>query len=87
LVTTQARYLPRGSTIILITSSTGADVEICLDQFQRLGLRPMVVLLDAASFGAPPNGAAALTARIQAMRVPVRRVQRGDALGQVLSTW
>lgn len=87
LVTSQARYLPRGSTVILISSSASADIELCLDQFQRLGLRPIVILMDAASFGGAQQAAVELERRIQGMRIPVKSVQRGAALGQVLSIW
>ena len=51
LVETQARHLPRGSTAILITPSVRDDTVLVVDYLGRRGLRPVVVFLDAASFG------------------------------------
>jgi uncharacterized protein (DUF58 family) len=85
LVMAQARHLPRGSTVILITPSTGEDVASATDYLFRLGLRPVVVLLDAASFGGPP-GTDALAMAIAALGVPVSRVVNGGDLGAALST-
>jgi uncharacterized protein (DUF58 family) len=51
LVETQARHLPRGSTVILITPSVREDMVLVVDYLSRRGLRPVVVFIDAASFG------------------------------------
>ena len=83
LVMTQARYLPRGSTVILITPSTEEDVVVAVDFLLRLGLRPVAVLLDAASFGGPP-GTETLARAIAALGVPVYQVANGADLGTAL---
>jgi uncharacterized protein (DUF58 family) len=85
LVMAQARHLPRGSTVILITPSTKEDVASAADYLLRLGLRPVVILLDAASFGGPP-GTEGLAMAIAALGVPVSRVANGSDLGAALST-
>ena len=84
LVVAQARHLPRGSTVILITPSVEASVAAAVDQLLRLGLRPVVVLLDAASFGGAP-GTKDLVTTIAGMGVLVRRVENGIDLGTALS--
>jgi uncharacterized protein (DUF58 family) len=84
LVMTQARYLPRGSTVILITPSTEEDVVTAADFLLRLGLRPVAVLLDAASFGGPP-GTDTLARTVAALGVPVCRVANGADLETALS--
>jgi uncharacterized protein (DUF58 family) len=84
LVMAQTRHLPRGSAVILITPSTGEDVASATDYLLRLGLRPVVVLLDAASFGGPP-GTEPLAMAIASLGVPVCRVANGVDLGAALS--
>jgi uncharacterized protein (DUF58 family) len=85
LAMAQARHLPRGSTVILITPSTAGDVAAAVDQLLRLGLRPVVVLLDAASFGGPA-GTDELAMSIAGLGVAVRQVANGADLGTALST-
>lgn len=84
LVETQARHLPRGSTAILITPSVRDDTVLVVDYLSRRGLRPVAVLLEAASFGGE-SGTPALFEQICILGVPIRRVANGDDLGQSLS--
>ncbi len=85
LLGVQARHLPRGSTVVLITPSTRREVAVAADQLVRRGLRPVVVLLDAATFGGPP-GTEELAAALRALRVPVLRVACGADLTVALSS-
>ena len=50
-----ARLLPKGSTVILLTPTTSDDILLVADDLQRRGLRPVVVLLAAESFGGQPG--------------------------------
>lgn len=84
LLSVQARHLPRGSTVVLITPSTRREVALAADQLVRRGLRPVVVLLHAATFGGPP-GTEELAAALRALRVPVLPVACGDDLAVALS--
>ncbi|MBN1956299.1 MAG: DUF58 domain-containing protein [Anaerolineae bacterium] len=88
LATAQAQHLPRGSTVILVTPSVRQDVALTADYLLRRGLRPVIVLLDAASFGGPA-GSARLAHTIASLGAPVCRVDRGAdlvvALGVVVA--
>jgi uncharacterized protein (DUF58 family) len=85
LVEAEAQNLPRGSTVVIITHSVEEDVALTADLINRRGLRPILVLLDAASFNGP-SGSDRLEAMLNFLKVPTRLVRRGDDLGQVLST-
>lgn len=84
LIDIQAQHLARGSTIILITHSVEQEVVIATDFLARRGLRPIVVLIDAASFNGPA-GSDELAIALKSMRVPVRMVRRDDDLSNALS--
>ncbi|MCL4560425.1 MAG: DUF58 domain-containing protein [Chloroflexi bacterium] len=51
LVTAQSVYLPRGSTVVIITPSTQSSVIAAIGDLEKRNMHPVVVLLDAASFG------------------------------------
>ena len=85
LVSAQAQHLPRGSTVILITPSPQEEVAVTVDHLVRLSLRPVVVLLDVASFGGPP-GTGALAETITELGAPVRVVANGADVGAALSS-
>jgi uncharacterized protein (DUF58 family) len=84
LVEGQARYLPRGSTVVLITPSPSNDVIQSVDLLMRRGLRPVAVLLDASSFGAFYSGES-LAASLKAMGVSVCQIKYGEDLSNALS--
>jgi uncharacterized protein (DUF58 family) len=84
LVTAHAQHIPRGSTIIVITPSVKREVALAADMLVQRGLRPVVVLLDAASFGGP-EGTTDLADAVAALGVPVCVVGKGDDLAASLS--
>jgi uncharacterized protein (DUF58 family) len=84
LVTAHAQHIPRGSTIIMITPSVKREVALAADMLVQRGLRPVVVLLDAASFGGP-EGTTDLADAVAALGVPVCVVGKGDDLAASLS--
>jgi uncharacterized protein (DUF58 family) len=85
LVEAQARHLPRGSTLVMITPSTSDSVYQTADVLMRRGLRPLAVLIDGATFGGYFSSER-LAASLQALHVPHYRVAEGDDLGAILST-
>ena len=85
LVAAQASQLPQGSTAILVTPTTRPELLQAVDDLQRRYLRPVVVLLDAASFGGP-HGTEKLARSLHERRVPVCLVACDADLKQALST-
>jgi uncharacterized protein (DUF58 family) len=84
LVEAQARNLPRGSTAILVTTSAAHNVFQTADILLRRGLRPVVVILDATTFGGH-FGSDQIVASLQFLGIPVSKVACGDDLAQTLS--
>jgi uncharacterized protein (DUF58 family) len=84
LVETEGRNLPRGSTVILITPDARNDVLVSTEFLARRGMRPVVVLINSASFGGM-KGSDELAHNLQLMGFPVCMVSNGDDLGGVLS--
>jgi uncharacterized protein (DUF58 family) len=85
LVTGQARHLPRGSTVVLVTPSVREDIVLVVDQLIRLGLRPVVVLLVAETFGGAP-GTERLVAGLGTLGISLTQVSKDDDIGEALST-
>ncbi len=84
LMDIQAQHLARGSTIVMITHSVDEEVLIATDFLARRGLRPVVVLIDAASFNGP-EGTGELADGLRYMRVPLRIVKRDGDITNALS--
>ncbi|HUF37781.1 MAG TPA: DUF58 domain-containing protein [Anaerolineales bacterium] len=85
LIEAQARHITRGSTLVVITPSVRSHLPLTLDYAVRRGLKPIVVLIDSASFGGAP-GTGGLHESIKAMRLPVRIVANGDRIDEALIT-
>jgi len=84
LVAAQASQLPQGSTAILITPNTRPDLLQAVDDLQRRYLRPVVVLLDVATFGGL-RGTDKLAHSLRERRVPVCVITCDADLKQALS--
>jgi uncharacterized protein (DUF58 family) len=84
LMTAHAQHMPRGSTAIIVTPSVNEELALATDLLVQRGLRPVVVLVDAASFGGAP-GTKELAEAITAAGVPVCQVENGDDLTTALS--
>jgi uncharacterized protein (DUF58 family) len=84
LVEAQARHLPRGSTVVVVTASASNDVVSAIDLLLRRGLRTITVLVDAGTFGGKFSNAE-LAHSLEMFNIPVVRVANGDDLSQVLS--
>jgi uncharacterized protein (DUF58 family) len=83
-VETEARHLSRGSIVILITPSVQPGIAYLADRLNRMGLRPVLMLLDASSFGMF-GGPEEIFAQVKHLGIPVYRVARGDNLDATLS--
>ena len=84
LVDAQVRSLPRGSTVILITPSSGNEVTLSAELLSRRGMRPVVVLLDSSTFGGSA-GADRVEGNLDLMGIPTCRIVYGADLTTTLS--
>lgn len=84
LVQAEIQALPRGSTVIIITPDSGDGVTLSAELLLRRGMRPVVVVLDSASFGGK-GGINRVENDLKIMGVPVCRVANGDDLSERLS--
>ena len=84
LVQMQAKLLPRGSGVILITPSIRPDLLLAVEDLQRRNLRPVVVLIKSETFGGP-RGSRKVAADLLQRNIPVCEIGLGDDLGVRLS--
>jgi uncharacterized protein (DUF58 family) len=84
LIETQVKHMVRGSTVVLITPSTSRRVAVVVDFLIRRGLKPIVIFLDAETFGGPP-GTAELAQSIKLLGVPYRIIGKDSDLSAALS--
>ncbi len=84
LIETQVKHMVRGSTVVLITPSTSTQVALVVDFLIQRGLRPIVVILDASTFGGNED-TSQLIESVQLLGVPARVVKNGVDLSSALS--
>ncbi len=80
----EARQVPRGASVVLITPAAGASLLAATQQAARRGLLPILVLIDGQSFGGHP-GTDGLAGAAQRAGITVRVIRRGDDIGEALS--
>jgi len=85
LLTAHAQHMPRGSTVVVVTPSVADEVGLAADLLSQRGLRPVVVLLNAGSFGGR-SGTEELARAVTAAGVPVCQVRNGQKLTSALSS-
>jgi uncharacterized protein (DUF58 family) len=83
LVTVQAANIPRGSTVVLITSSTEKGVILAASDLIQRRLQPVVILIDPETFGGQA-GMQEIQEGLASQGVAVIRVCKGDNLKMVL---
>jgi uncharacterized protein (DUF58 family) len=76
--------IPRGSTVVVITPSMKKEVITSLRDCRRSGLAPVLILINAATFGGPAGGQRLISAA-QTEGIPVRMVNFGDTLSEALA--
>lgn len=84
VIRAEAQALARGTSVILITPSGNIQWVLAARQMERAGLRVVVVLLDAATFGGEDR-TAAVAAHLSSTGTMTYLVKRNDALEQALS--
>jgi uncharacterized protein (DUF58 family) len=80
----EAVSLPRGITIIAISSSLDAEWGLAVQSLVRSGLRVVALFVDASSFGAGDRDNAEVLAALSASGAIVRSIRYGDALDTAL---
>lgn len=81
----EGNMIPRGTTAVLITADVRRGVVQAARDLSRLGRAPIVVLLDAKSFGGPA-GTEELLATLQGAGIRARSIRCGENLTRSLST-
>jgi len=79
LVTAQMANIPRGSVVVVVTSSSHEAVANAADSLAQRKIRPVVILVDAASFGGS-SGVEQLSNILQKKKIPVSIVRKGDEI-------
>jgi uncharacterized protein (DUF58 family) len=84
LVELQARNLPLGSGVILITSSPRPELLLAARELRRRSLRPMVVYIRPETFGGEPAAPSLLSGLLE-NSIPVCEIAYGQDLGAQLA--
>jgi len=84
LVFIQAKLLPLGSGVVIITPSAGPDLLLALEDLQRRHLRPVVVLIKSETFGGPGESEKAV-ASLLSRNISVCQIGFGDDLSAQLA--
>jgi len=84
LVTMQAKLLPIGSGVILVTTSLQPDLLLTIENLQRWSLRPVVILLKSETFHRTP-GDAGLASALLNRNIHLCQITCGDDLASTLA--
>ncbi|NIS82116.1 MAG: DUF58 domain-containing protein [Anaerolineales bacterium] len=84
IIKVESPRIPRGSTVIVITPAVGSEVLMALREFEYSARQPVLILLEADSFGGP-SGSQALSAAARREGVSIRNLRCGDDLEAALS--
>jgi uncharacterized protein (DUF58 family) len=84
LIRAEAQQLPRGTSVIVITSSNDIQWVVTARQMERAGLRVVAVVVDAGTFGGSPE-TRGVAAQLAATGTPTYLVKRDDSLEQALT--
>ncbi|MEN4013226.1 MAG: DUF58 domain-containing protein [Bellilinea sp.] len=85
LIEAQVNQMPRGSTIVLVTAVCNRSLELALEVIFRRDLRPVVIGVDAASFGGHDDSCETIE-RLRAYGIALRIIREGDSLQQILES-
>lgn len=85
LIEGQARQIPRGSTVVLVTSINSDMIVLAVDVLLRRDLRPILVFIDPQSFGSA-QGVDRLAEQVRQYGTPTAIVHKGDNLKLALES-
>ncbi len=83
MVEAQVSHIPRGSIVVIVTASNHETVALAADALHMRRMKPVVVLVDGASFGSG-NGVDYLSLTLNHREIPVCVVKKGMDLRQAL---
>ena len=84
VVRAEAQQLARGTTVVIVTPSIDIEWVVAARQMERAGLRMVMVIIDASTFGGE-KGAEELAAQLSVTGTMTYLVKCGDPLDQALS--
>jgi uncharacterized protein (DUF58 family) len=85
MIVAEGQLFGRNTGLIIITPSTDETWVASLQQLGSRGVKAVVILLEASTFGAAENSLMVVS-RLAAGEVPTYLVKQGDSLEQALST-
>jgi len=85
VVKIESPRIPQGATAIFITPSVSTDMLAGIRRMRHTGRQPVLVLLDAASFGGP-EGSHTIAEAARRSGITARILSYGDDLGEVLGS-
>ncbi len=86
LVLAQAGNLPRGCSVVLISSSTNSSLVLAADTLIRRELKPIVIFINPAGFGAQETHYRDNVDTLLKWKIPFCEINYGDSLLAVLDT-
>jgi uncharacterized protein (DUF58 family) len=86
VIEAQAKFLPIGSSVILITPSVSSEVLLAVDELQRRNLHPIVILFMVDSFDGP-RGSEKLAQSLMELNIPVCQVVCGEDLSKTIAAF
>lgn len=81
----EASRIPQGATVIIITPSASTSLLSSVHRLSHAGRQPVLISLDAETFGGDGSNAAFVDAA-QRAGIPVRNIRYGDPLGTALGS-
>jgi uncharacterized protein (DUF58 family) len=83
LTSAQASYLPRGSTVVLVTPAAGEHLLVAIEDLEKRSMHPVVILINAITFGGM-KGTDRLAAELAVRKIPVLIVSNHEDLKSAL---
>jgi len=83
LVEAQAQHLPRGSVVILVTTSKDDSILASVNSLVRRDMHPVVIIVDIKSFGGEVEESKDYL-RLKSRKIPVAIIEKGADIKNVL---
>lgn len=84
LLKVEGHRIPRGASVVMVTASVSPQVLVSAQELMRKGISPVLILIDAESFGGV-QGSQALLIAAQSAGISARLIRYDDSIAQELS--